>query len=303
MDILVHGKDIIKYMHEGRVYVEGRAGSEFTIRLRNNGARQVLAVLSVDGLSAMDGKPAGTDKGGYVMSPFSTLDVPGWRLNNDDVACFEFAGKGGSYAAKSGNDKRNVGVIACAFFDEHVQRYARPRSILRSTTITFDDPSDHAGEAMMDWMPVSDERGGFEHTCNDGDAPRSVYSMNAVDCAAPTSSTSFDMHVTDTTVPTGNFGGGQSRQRAQRRKQLSTKKGAQPVQNIGTGFGKQASHKVVDVEFKRMEKPAEVIEIYYDDRAGLHSRGIDTRRQVHVTPDPFPRDKQQGCEPPADWNG
>ena len=51
MTLLVDGKPIHEYHHEGRVFVEGRSGSEYKIRIKNNSSTRACFVVSVDGLT------------------------------------------------------------------------------------------------------------------------------------------------------------------------------------------------------------------------------------------------------------
>jgi hypothetical protein len=92
-----------------QTYVEGRDGSEFEIEFVNNNAHDVEAILSVDGLSVTDGKPAGSDSTGYMVPARGRVRIPGWTLDSKQVANFFFAGaKGGSYAEQSGQDDRKT---------------------------------------------------------------------------------------------------------------------------------------------------------------------------------------------------
>ena len=50
-------------------FVEARKGSEYILRLRNKTLERVLAVVSVDGLSIMNGEQATPDSGGYILAP------------------------------------------------------------------------------------------------------------------------------------------------------------------------------------------------------------------------------------------
>lgn len=120
MEVLVNGQSIMEYGHtDGKTYVEGRRGSEFTLRVRNRTSDKVLAVVSVDGLSVMNGKTASFDSGGYVVGPHGYVDIPGWRLDNREVAKFFFSHLEASYAAQM-DKPQNVGVIGCAIFKEKV---------------------------------------------------------------------------------------------------------------------------------------------------------------------------------------
>jgi hypothetical protein len=249
--------------------------------------------MTVDGLSIMDGKKGSLDGNGYVVDPFQTLKIPGWRLNNDDVAKFIFAGKGKSYAAKKGNSQ-NVGVIGCAIFNEdcsfttftvNCDSYS---GILRDGTIT------HTGSPMDSGWCITTS--GDVPCSYDGEGS-SVYSVSDCSVAAPTSGeepTVRHAYNSSNTVEYHEYQEGSTARR------VSTKKMA--TQNIGTGFGKKASHGVTEVSFNKKDRPTEVFAIHYDDRKGLESRGINLSRKVHVA-NPFPKDAEGGCQPPADWNG
>lgn len=122
MKVLVDDKPIQEYHKDSRTYVEGRKGSRFSLELTNLTGRRILAHPTVDGLSVMTGKEASRNDNtdGYVLMPHQRLVIPGWRLNNETVADFFFAGGGGSYAEKSGKP-RNRGVIGCAVWEQKQQ--------------------------------------------------------------------------------------------------------------------------------------------------------------------------------------
>lgn len=116
-EVLVHGRPVREYPHEGSVFIEGRQGSEFTLRVRNNSGRRVLAIISVDGLSVMNGQPASRKDGGYVIGPYNSIDVPGWRVDNESVAHFFFGNLPEGYATKMGQPT-NIGVIGAVLYLE-----------------------------------------------------------------------------------------------------------------------------------------------------------------------------------------
>lgn len=117
LEVLVKNRPILEYAHQGTVFVEGRAGSEYEVEVRNTTAHRVEAVISVDGLSVIDGKQAGAASTGYIIQPHKSLRIPGWMLNHQSAAKFAFAGKADSYATQSG-DARNNGVIGVMVFRE-----------------------------------------------------------------------------------------------------------------------------------------------------------------------------------------
>ncbi len=106
----------------GRTYAIGEAGQRYIIEIRNHTRNRVEAVATVDGLDVIDGRAGSLSKRGYIVAPFATVDIDGFRRSEDTVAAFRFGSVRGSYAAKKGND-RNVGVIGVAFFEEQNSRF------------------------------------------------------------------------------------------------------------------------------------------------------------------------------------
>jgi hypothetical protein len=100
-----------------RSYVVGEDGDRYVIQIRNHTGHRVEAVASVDGLDVIDGRAASFHKRGYIVNPFATVEIDGFRRSFDEVAAFRFGSVSGSYAAQKGDD-RNVGVIGVAFFEE-----------------------------------------------------------------------------------------------------------------------------------------------------------------------------------------
>lgn len=103
----------------GRLYVVGRPGARYSLRVTNNSPGRVLVVMSVDGVNILTGETAGYGQRGYVFSPYETYDVNGWRKSDTEVAAFNFTALSNSYAARTGRPN-DVGVIGIAAFTERV---------------------------------------------------------------------------------------------------------------------------------------------------------------------------------------
>ena len=219
--VVVHGKDVREILHNGSTFIEGRLGSQSSLRISNNSPERVLAVITVDGLSIMNGKEGNFNSGGYVIQPWSVTDIPGWRLDNDRVARFFFSTLDQSYAAQM-DKPTNVGVIGCAIFNEPSRPVVRPLFIKSRS----------------------------------GDSPVFGAIGNTLDSA----------------------------------------------QELGTGFGEEADHHVVNTEFTRLPKPTAVLTLFYDTREKLIAKGVPVDRpQVAVTPSAFPAEPQY-CTPPSNWH-
>ena len=103
---------------DGRRLVTGTKGATYSIVVKNLCHCRVEAVVSVDGLDVMDGRPASTKKRGYLIAPGGTLEVKGFRTAENAVAAFRFSSVPRSYASQRHGDSRNVGVIGLAIFTE-----------------------------------------------------------------------------------------------------------------------------------------------------------------------------------------
>ncbi|HYQ17985.1 MAG TPA: hypothetical protein VEQ58_19565 [Polyangiaceae bacterium] len=106
----------------GRSYVMGHDGARYSIRIENTSGVRFEAVTTVDGLDVIDGQPGSFEKRGYLIAPWSTVEIDGFRRSEDEVAAFRFGKVRDSYAAKRGSD-RNVGVIGVAVFEERGASY------------------------------------------------------------------------------------------------------------------------------------------------------------------------------------
>jgi hypothetical protein len=115
------GSPLPTYDLGSRSYVTGRHGDRYVIQIQNHTAQRFEAVASVDGLDVIDGRPGSLAKRGYLIAPWGSLEIEGFRRSMSEVAEFRFGSVSSSYAARTGSD-RNVGVIGVAFFDERGSR-------------------------------------------------------------------------------------------------------------------------------------------------------------------------------------
>jgi hypothetical protein len=107
------------WRHQGRLFVAGRPGARYSLRVTNRTVGRVLVVMSVDGVNVLTGETAGYGQRGYVFGPYQSYDVSGWRKSDTEVAAFTFASLSQSYAARTGRPG-DVGVIGIAAFRERV---------------------------------------------------------------------------------------------------------------------------------------------------------------------------------------
>jgi hypothetical protein len=123
-----------------RTFVVGKAGQRYTIVLENHTSHRFEALATVDGLDVISGKDGSFANRGYVLMPFATLEIDGFRQSTSTVAAFRFGAVGDSYAAQMGK-ARNVGVIGVAFFTERGDAFI-PESELRMRETASPFPAD-----------------------------------------------------------------------------------------------------------------------------------------------------------------
>lgn len=134
------GEWLATHPHRGDRWVAGTPGHRYGVRLTNTSGERVLVVLSVDGVNAVSGQTAHPSQAGYVLEPWQSTEIAGWRKSMADVAQFVFTDLGDSYAARTGRP-HDVGVVGVAVFREARPAYspysapapiARPQSGKRS---------------------------------------------------------------------------------------------------------------------------------------------------------------------------
>lgn len=117
------GQWLPEYRHRREGWIAGTPGHRYSVRLTNTTGERVLVVLSVDGVNAVTGQTAHPSQAGYVLEPWQSTEVAGWRKSHHDIAQFVFTSLPDSYAARTGRPD-NVGTIGVAAFRE--RRLVRP---------------------------------------------------------------------------------------------------------------------------------------------------------------------------------
>ncbi len=101
---------------DGRTFIVGRPGDVYTIKIERHILNRFLAVVSVDGLSVLTGKPARRSDNGFIVTSF--LGVKGWQVDEGSAAEFVFSENSDSYARKIGASD-DMGIIATAIYEEN----------------------------------------------------------------------------------------------------------------------------------------------------------------------------------------
>ncbi len=111
----------------GNHFVVGAPGHEYQLRIRNLTGGRILAVGSVDGVNVVSGETAAASQQGYVIGPWQSVEINGWRTSLANTSSFFFTEQGASYAARTGRPD-DVGVIGVAVFRE--RRSSTPPQVI-----------------------------------------------------------------------------------------------------------------------------------------------------------------------------
>lgn len=275
MRVLVNGKAATQYNHDGDVYMEGRPGSTYELELRNNTKTDAEFVVSVDGLSILDGKPAGADSTGYIVSAWQTVRIKGWKVDSDIAAAFKFGSKAKSYAAVSEEgDVQNTGVMGLLVF-----------------------PRKHVPTIYPDYQPYWYTKGLSGNDTMLLGAPRGLVPQEQM----KSSSRRITLNASNVSQTQASFTSGQAVGMT-----AYDPAGAATQEynsSLGTEFGEATNFKTTKVEFTRQsETPSYKFVMYYGDAKDLNKLGIvlDWQKTTPKKPQAFPAD---GCKPPKGWNG
>ena len=119
------GDGLLTYFYGGKVYALGEYGERYNIRVYNHTGRRVEAVVTVDGRDVVSGNVGDyTTERGYIVGPYGTVLIEGFRQNYSNVAAFRFTDPGNNYSSRMGTPQ-NVGVIGVSLFPEKYHVYRR----------------------------------------------------------------------------------------------------------------------------------------------------------------------------------
>ena len=282
------GRLLPTYQYQGRTYVIGKPGNEYSISLRNRGGERMMAVTSVDGVNIVSGQTASAMQSGYVLSPWQTADIAGWRKSLDNTAAFYFTDLGDSYAARTGRPN-NVGVIGVAVFRERrVAAYAPP--VVPSPRYRSDEqryPSSAPSE-----MPSRAD------ATNDG--PGSPPSPPASSSGAG----SLSGEARSSNNAQSPSQSSQQSQPSQSSQSGDSRESYRAEKSLGTGHGRIEDSRTRYTDFQRASStPDQVITIQYDTYNNLAAIGVpvwrdgNDERYSRRDPRPFPRDPTLGFVP------
>ncbi len=249
---------------DGKLYVVGIPGHRYSVHMSNRTGERVMAVLSVDGVNAVSGENANAEQTGYVLAPYQSTEINGWRKSVAEVAQFNFTALSNSYAARTGR-ANNVGVIGVAVFRE------KQKPVWHEDKIAATPPR-YETESARDATDMSSAQR------QRADAPSATADTAAA--SPPASNAAGAAKATGSPAPIQPAADGRLAQRAEKREE-----------SLGTGHGARESSYVSYTNFERAgAQPNEVVSIWYDSYRNLVARGvIPLPKPIANEPQPFPQ--------------
>ena len=104
-----------------RFYFQAFKGRNYALSLHNRSGERIGVLIAVDGLNVVNGARSGLSAGEpmYVLGPWETAVIRGWRTSLDEVRQFVFVDEERSYAQRTGQANGDMGWIRVMSFREN----------------------------------------------------------------------------------------------------------------------------------------------------------------------------------------
>ena len=245
----------------GRYYLEAREGARYEILVENRTRERLGVAVSVDGLNVISGERASGDGRLYVLDPWGSTLIRGWRVSLRDIHRFTFVDEKGSYAARSGKANGRMGWIEVSVFRSRGLGRLLPPPRPGSVGGREDDGDGRTDEGPRSWDEAARTR----------DEAHPVAPAPATPAPAPEAAEERDADA------------------AAKRADVPEAKGPaeglsrRPVPTLaprfpGTGWGSRQDDPVVLVDFQPEPYPAERLTLRYEYAATLRALGIPLGR-------------------------
>ena len=246
------GEQFGMFPYGNAMYVAGDEGSRYNLRLVNNTASRVEAVVTVDGRDVVSGELGNYKKQrGYVLEPFGSVVIEGFRTSLNSVAAFRFASVGQSYTTQRGTPQ-HVGVIGVALFKEKERKEKAPIAVAPAPYYSARrkaSPGKAARQPFPESEPAAGDDAAFEQEAG----------ADADGAFAPS-------EPAPTVTPHHELG-------------------------TEYGESQHSAVHQVEFRRHRKRKPDGYLTLYYDSLRGLEARGIIPSQTHNIgfgDPDPFP---------------
>ncbi len=237
------GGTLPSFLHMGSMYFAGQQGNRYDLRLTNNTGERVEVVITVDGRDVISGELGNYKRQrGYVLEPWESTAVEGFRQSYDQVAAFRFSDLQHSYTGLQGTPQ-HAGVVGVAVFTERRRSARRYRKALAKAQTPppvyepyYQGTGSTSAPTAFPESPGRSKRAAGAAEEAEMDAAPAMAGDDAFTAPAP-----------------------------------------EPApRQLGTAYGETQYSSVQEVAFKRRRrrKPDAFLTVYYDSMEGLNARGV-----------------------------
>lgn len=293
-----NGRPMRSYSHDGKTFVESHENSVYQIRVKNKTDARIKAVISVDSLNIVNGKPATNDPAetGYLIGANEEQIFKGFRVDDNTVAEFTFVKREKSYATEKGAGQGN-GVVSVRIYEEKENEAEKQLKKLKQRVKDLENrPREKEYIPFTPWHPYWERPyhcydNMWHSTCNNQPIGGAVFTSNQVKCSSPVLQ---NASLTATTSL-----GGHAQAFACSAAMVPEAVNENPF-SMGSGWGDAVKDVITMVEFEVGKLLGEMT-IYYAALDGLKALGVNVDRIKQVVfPEPF---KREFCSKPSGWKG
>ena len=240
VQILVEGGSTPLYLAPGRWdrrYFQAFRGRHYAVQVHNRTGQRVGVLIAVDGLNVVNGERSGLSRVEpmYVLDPYETATIRGWRTSLEQVRQFVFVNEERSYAERTGQANGDMGWIRVLSFAE------------RRPFAWFDQPRVRMESELKGRASADQQRGGEPN-----EAGRELSGAPAP--AAPRVDKS---------------------QAEAAPRAMAQDRAPQAESFPGTGWGERRHDPVQETRFDPASAPSDRLDFRYEYASGLRALGID----------------------------
>jgi hypothetical protein len=123
VQVLVDGYPTPLFVRPGswdRTYFQAFKGKNYSLAVTNTTGERVGVLITVDGLNVVNGQKSSlaNDEAMYVLDPYESATIRGWRTSLNDIRRFVFVDEDRSYASRTDQANGDMGWIRVLSFRE-----------------------------------------------------------------------------------------------------------------------------------------------------------------------------------------
>jgi hypothetical protein len=241
----------------GRYYLEARQGQGYEIHLSNRTGQRLGAVVTVDGLNVVSGERDARRGRMYVLDPWGSTTIRGWRRSLHDVHRFTFVDEKGSYASLTGKANGRMGWIEVSVYRESGRAPC----------------CDERGARVSPYSPKREPDAGHD---SEPDAwARADEARDRAESAPPRDRAEVAPPAAPEAQPEAKSADELEEDSARGTLSAPGMPALRPRRSFpGTGWGSRVDDPVMVVSFEPEEEPAERLTFRYEYAAALRALGI-----------------------------